>query len=221
MSLKKTLYWISSIIGRVVGLLEAPIVKTYGVLSSARTSFRTARLQRRFACFGKESTLGKDMVIVNPQDMIIGKHTNFQRGCVIESYHFQYMEKYGSLEVGDNCNFGEYTHITTINRVQIGNGVLTGRFVVITDNSHGRDDYSDIDMPPVNREVFSKGATIIEDNVWLGDKVAVLSGVRIGKGAIVAANAVVTKDVPQYTIVAGVPARIIKELYDPSDVKGS
>ena len=150
------------------------------------------------------------MVIVNPKDISIGTHTNFQRGCVIESWHFHNRDEFGSMIVGDNCNFGEYTHITTTNRVEIGNGVLTGRFVVITDNSHGREDYSDIDLSPEKRDVTSKGPTIIEDNVWLCDKVAVLPGVRIGEGAVIAANAVVTKDVPAYTVAAGIPAKIIK-----------
>lgn len=56
----------------------------------------------------------------------------------------------------------------------------------------------------------SKGAIVIGNNVWLGDKVTVLSGVRIGNNVTVAANSVVTKDVPDNCIVAGIPARIIK-----------
>ncbi len=212
MFLKTTLYKFSSLVGRFVGLIESPFVNIYGVFASARTSFRTARLRRRFAGIGKESTLGKDMTVINPQDITIGYHTNFQSGCVIESWHFNNMTKRGSIFIGDNCNFGEYTHITTINRIEIGDGVLTGRFVLITDNSHGREDYSDIGLPPENREVTSKGPIIIEDSVWLGDKVTVLPGVKIGKGAVIAANAVVTKDIPAYTIAAGVPAKIIKEI---------
>ncbi len=210
MRFKAIIYWVSSVVGRFIGQIEKPFVRTYGVLASALTCFRTARLQRRFAKFGKASTIGKEMVIVNPQDITVGNHTNFQRGCVIESWHFQYMNEYGSITIGDNCNFGEYTHITAINSVKVGNGVLTGRFVVITDNTHGKLDYSDIEKRPEDREVSSKGPTIIEDNVWLGDKAAILPGVRIGKGAIIAANAVVTKDIPAYTIAAGVPAKIIK-----------
>lgn len=213
MSFKALLYWLYSLCGKVVGLLDIPFIKLHGVLASARTSFRSARLQNRFASMGKGSTLGKDMVILNPKDISIGCNTNFQRGCVIESWHFPYRKKCGRMVIGNNCNFGEYTHITTINRIEIGNGVLTGRFVVITDNTHGREDYSDIDLRPEEREVTSKGPTIIEDNVWLGDKAAILPGVRIGKGAVIAANAVVTKDIPAFTIAAGVPARVIKEIH--------
>ena len=59
--------------------------------------------------------------------------------------------------------------------------------------------------------IVSKGPVVIGDNVWIGDKVTVLPGVTIGDGAVIAANAVVTKDVPAYSVVAGNPAKIIKQ----------
>ena len=84
--------------------------------------------------------------------------------------------------------------------------------MTITDNSHGDTLYETLQTPPHKRKLVSKGPVIIEDNVWIGDKATVLPGVTIGKGAIVAANAVVTKDVPPYCIVAGIPAKIVKEI---------
>ena len=70
------------------------------------------------------------------------------------------------------------------------------------------------DTVPGSPEFIGKGPVIIEDNVWIGDKATILSGVKIGKGAIVAANAVVTKDVPAYSVVAGNPAKIIRKVND-------
>ena len=67
-------------------------------------------------------------------------------------------------------------------------------------------------MHPLKRPLVSKGGVVIGDNVWICDNVCILSGVTIGNGAIVAANAVVTHDVPPYTMVAGVPAKVIKSL---------
>ena len=93
----------------------------------------------------------------------------------------------------------------------MGNGVLTGRWVTITDNSHGETDYETLKMQPILRKLYSKGAVKIGDNVWIGDKVTILPNVTIGNGAIIAANAVVTRDIPPYSIVAGNPARIIKQ----------
>jgi acetyltransferase-like isoleucine patch superfamily enzyme len=81
--------------------------------------------------------------------------------------------------------------------------------VTITDNSHGRTDADSLDVPPAHRDIVSKGPVIIGKNVWIGDKATILPGVKIGDGAVIAANAVVTKDVPAKCVVAGSPARPI------------
>lgn len=117
-----------------------------------------------------------------------------------------------SVIIGNNCNIGAYNHISACNRIKIGDGLLTGRFVIINDNSHGGLSYEEADIRPAQRQLTSKGEVVIGNNVWIGDKAAVLSGVHVGNNVIIAANAVVTKDVPDNCIVAGVPARIIKEL---------
>ena len=83
---------------------------------------------------------------------------------------------------------------------------------MINDNSHGNICREELDLAPNLRPLTSKGPIIIEDNVWIGEMVCILSGVHIGKGAIIAAGSVVTKNVPPYTIVAGVPAKIVKQL---------
>lgn len=116
------------------------------------------------------------------------------------------------IEIGDNCNFGEYLHITAINKIVIGSGCLTGKWVTITDNSHGQFVKEQLEMRPIQRPLYSKGPVIIGQNVWIGDKVTILPGVTIGDGAVIAANAVVTKDVPPYSMAGGNPARIIKEV---------
>lgn len=115
-----------------------------------------------------------------------------------------------NLTIGSRCRFGAYNHITCINRITIGNNCLTGKWVTITDNSHGDTDYESLKLSPINRPLVSKGSVIIGDNVWIGDKATILPGVSIGDGAVIGANAVVTKDVPPYCVVGGNPARIIK-----------
>ncbi|MBQ4055965.1 MAG: hypothetical protein IJD32_02545 [Bacteroidaceae bacterium] len=64
--------------------------------------------------------------------------------------------------------------------------------------------------PPRLRNVTSKGTIVIKDNVWIGDKATILPNVTIGEGAVIAANSVITKDVPPYSVAAGNPAIIIK-----------
>ena len=114
--------------------------------------------------------------------------------------------------IGDNCIFGQYNHITAVNRIVIGNNLLTGKFVLITDNSHGGFNADEMDIHPSRRPVVSKGEVFIGNNVWLGDKVSVLPGVHIGDGCIVGSNAVVTHDIPAYSIAVGNPARVVKSL---------
>ena len=68
-------------------------------------------------------------------------------------------------------------------------------------------------------EAISKGDIIIEDDVWIGYRSTILSGVHIGQGAVIAAGSVVTKDVPPYTVVAGVPAKNIKKRFPDEMIK--
>lgn len=119
-------------------------------------------------------------------------------------------ELHPEMIIGNDCHFGAFNHITCTNKIHIGNQLLTGKWVTITDNSHGTTDYEILHIPPIERPIFSKGPVIIGDNVWIGDKVTILPNVTIGDGAVIGANSVVTKDVPAYCVAAGNPARIIR-----------
>lgn len=112
--------------------------------------------------------------------------------------------------IGVNCNIGEYNHFTASNFVKIGDNVLTGRWVTISDNSHGHTDEESLKLPPLERPVVSKGPVIIGNNVWIGDKATILSGVNLGEGCVVAANSVVTKSFPPYSVIGGIPAKQLK-----------
>lgn len=112
------------------------------------------------------------------------------------------------IVIGDKTWIGKNCSIAAIDRVEVGQNVLFAGHVHITDHSHG---YEDITQPIAAQKLISKGPVFIEDNCWLGFSCEILSGVHIGKHSIVAARAVVTKDVPPYSIVAGNPARIVKQ----------
>lgn len=117
-----------------------------------------------------------------------------------------------SIQIGDDCHIGENAHITAINRIQIGNHVLTGRGILITDNAHGQSTYPSMSLAPHFREMYSKGPVVIGDNVWIGENACIMPNVTIGDNSIIAANSVVTKDVPPFCVVAGIPARVIKDI---------
>ena len=141
----------------------------------------------------------------------IGKNTRVLHGAILTAWE---TEKYGTplISIGDNTNIGEHSHITAANSIRIGNNVLTGRYVFISDNSHGQFCIDQLDMNPLLRPLNVKGPVVIEDNVWICERCCILSGVTIGKGSIIAANAVVTHDIPPYSIAAGVPATVIKSI---------
>ena len=159
---------------------------------------------------------GKINQIHSSECISIGKNTKFADWLYLSAWD-TYQTENGEqkmnpeLTIGENCQFGAFNHITCANRGVIGNGLLTGKWVTITDNSHGETDLNTLHIRPVLRRIESKGPVIIGDNVWIGDKATVLPGVTIGEGSVIAANAVVTKDVPAYSIAVGNPARIIKK----------
>ncbi len=88
--------------------------------------------------------------------------------------------------------------------------MLIGSNVLITDHSHGTTSEADLRLPPLLRPLADRGPVVIESNVWIGEGVCILPGVRVGTNAIIGANAVVTRDVPPGDVVGGIPARTIK-----------
>ena len=113
----------------------------------------------------------------------------------------------GSLQIGDHTNVGMDCRIASTSTVIIGEYCLFAGKCYIGGAQH-RYDRRDI---PITLQPLNSRGVVIEDDVWLGANVCVNDGVKIGKGAVVGAGAVVTKDIPPYTVAAGVPARVIKE----------
>lgn len=144
----------------------------------------------------------------------IGKRTSIQAYGVLGAW-----ERYGKDEhyepeiiIGNDCSIGEFCHITAINKITIGDGLLTGRFVYIGDNAHGVLSFEEADTPPARRHLTSKGEIQIGRNVWIGDKVTILSGVTIGDNVIIGAGSIVTHDIPSNSMAAGAPAKVVKEI---------
>lgn len=143
----------------------------------------------------------------------ISYHVAFGKYVVLSAYEKRGEEYfYPEIIIGENCDFGDYLHLTSTNKIVIGNNVLTGRWVTISDNNHGDSKIDTLKKSPSKRDIYSKGGIYIGNNVWIGDKATILSGVTIGDGAVIGANAVVAKDVPPYSIVVGNPGRIIKNI---------
>jgi acetyltransferase-like isoleucine patch superfamily enzyme len=142
-----------------------------------------------------------------PHGIEIGADTIVMHGAILHVYNFRDLPQAG-IKIGRNSLIGEYSVIRGQGGVVIGDRVYTSPFTQIVAVNHV---YDDPRRPFVDQGITAEGI-VIEDDVWLGSGVVVTDGVRIGQGAVVAAGAVVTKDVPPHTVVAGVPARIIKTI---------
>lgn len=166
-----------------------------------------------FHSFGEKSIINGISYLKNGQCIDIGNNVYIGKRVVLECYDsFQEQQFTPHIFIGNNSSLGDESHITCINKIYIGNGVRMGRKIFITDNAHGASERKLLDISPILRPLSSRGPVIIEDNVWVGEKVSIMPGVHIGQGAIIGANAVVTKDIPPYSVVGGIPAKVIKQL---------
>jgi acetyltransferase-like isoleucine patch superfamily enzyme len=115
------------------------------------------------------------------------------------------------VTIGSNVSINYDCHIACCNRIDIGNHVVAASRVFITDHYHGEISKKALDTPPDLRFLFSKGPVKIEDNVLIGEGVAIMPNVHIGKNVIIGANAVVTSDIKANTVIGGIPAKIIRD----------
>ena len=148
---------------------------------------------------------GKDSKIYSSVRKDITPFNRFELGkrSVIESYCCV-NNAVGDVVIGDNCRIG--LHATIIGPVSIGNYSMIGQCSMLSALDHG---FEDVTRPIVMQKVTTK-EIVIEDDVWVGANCTITSGVRLGKHSVIAAGAVVTKDVPPYSLAAGVPAKVIK-----------
>lgn len=171
-------------------------------------------LFRKNARFGPGLDISprSDCSAQNPGSIAIGEHCRIYGSLQTRSG--------GQIRIGNHCCIYLDTVIGSVNSIRIGDCVIISNHVHIFDNNNHPTD------PQVRRKMCMEGfdgdawewihaesaPVVIEDNVWIGEYAAVMKGVTIGTGSIVASHAVVTKDVPPYTIVAGNPASVVKEI---------
>lgn len=130
----------------------------------------------------------------------IGKAVMIMQDCTIHLY--------GEVKIGDRCYFNRGCYVVSHEQLLIGDDCIFGQRVSIHDQDHRLEP---VDVPPGERG-YDSSPVIIEDNVWVGADAIILRGVTIGYGSVVAAGSIVTKDVPPKSLVAGVPAKVIKTL---------
>lgn len=165
------------------------------------------------------NTVGTNFFIESPlylngsKNIYIGKNFNAGLRLRLETYNEHLGLRFSPrIIIGDNVSINSDCHIGAINEIIINDGVLIASKVFITDHYHGHITNEALIEPPYARKLQSKGAVIIEKNVWVGEGVVILPNVTIGENSIIGANSVITKNIPKNSVVGGNPAKIIRTL---------
>lgn len=160
-----------------------------------------------------ESVISRKVDFKNPQRISIGKRVNIQPYTWIAAMinDLPVINAFDPwIEIQDGVTIGRFCQITVSNGLVIESDVLITEGVLITDTIHG---YEDIGTPILRQRMFNRGSIRIKQGAWIGNGARIVGSVTIGKNSIVGANAYVDKDVPDYCLVGGIPARILKR-YD-------
>ena len=115
------------------------------------------------------------------------------------------------LIIGEGCSVGYSNHIASVRSVVFGKHVQTANRVYISDNLHG---YERIDIPIMHQPIQFKAKVYIGDGSWIGENACII-GANIGKNCVIGANSVILSDIPDYSVAAGAPGKIVKQ-FNPS-----
>lgn len=204
-------FMLTKIIRKLLLFVPSCIVFLYNILKKCYRVIYNLYEMQLFECCGNRLCIKPPANIYGAEYMMIGNGFMASPGLRLECLGRYRGQKFSpKLIIGNNVGFGNRCHVGCINEISIGDNVTLGSNILIEDHSHGTAD--DIDLPVLDRHLYSKGPIVIENNVWIGDNVSILGNVTIGECSIVGANAVVTHDIPPYSIAVGVPAKVIKTL---------
>lgn len=195
-------------IGKLSNLILRPIFHIIEVcIKYLRTGFITYKIKS----IGQNTTISEGCNIVGGENICIGNRCVIGKHTTLSCWH-QIHNIVPDLVIGNSVSIGEGCHITCANKIVIEDNALLGKYITITDNSHGDSVIDQLSIAPIRRPLNSKGPVIIGENVWIGDKVTILPNVKVGHGAIIGANSVVSKDIPANCVAVGIPAQIIRRI---------
>ncbi len=185
---------------------------------------------RKIACrwliddVGKNVIIGRNVVFRSPANLIIGDNVTIDDNCIIEARgageqkiviednvlinrNCMIQAKAGPIRIGRGSSIGSYTMITSMAGVDIGDFVLIGGRCYFSAGAYG---FDDLETPIIEQGPYDKGPIKIGTCSYFGAGAMVVGGITIGKGSVVGAGSVVVKDVGDFSIMAGVPAKLLR-----------
>lgn len=160
---------------------------------------------RSFKKFGKKTRIYYPLQISGASNISIGNNVTIAYKTWLAALPLTGANEC-ILEIGDGTVIGNFNHIYSTRKIIIGSKVLTADKVYISDNLHG---YEDITKPIIEQSIKQIGEVNIGDGTWIGENVCII-GAIIGMNCVIGANSVVTKNIPDYSLAVGSPAKIIK-----------
>ena len=215
----------------MVGLPGWPALARYEAITTiagrwpgAAGLFLRARLfPRLFATCGRNVFFGTDIVLRHPHKISIGDDVVIDDGCVLDAKgtsnrgitigngvfvgrHCSLHTKDGEIVLEDRTNIGPFSTVFSASRVIIGRDTLIAAYSYLVGGGHAFDETG---VPILDQPRPSRGITVGAGS-WIGTGVSVLDGVTIGRGVVVGAHAVVTRDLPDLSVAAGIPAAVVR-----------
>jgi acetyltransferase-like isoleucine patch superfamily enzyme len=168
-----------------------------------RRRWRIHRHAARGGFFIRQPVEGELLEALDSGRLVVGEGTLLEPGCWLT------LASDAEIRIGSGCFLNRGTMLAALERIEIGDHVMFANGCFVGDSDHR---YDDPDLPVTAQGFVARGPVRIGDNVWFGANCVVTGGVQIGDRAVIGANSVVTKDVPRATIVAGNPAKVIREI---------
>lgn len=154
-----------------------------------------------FAAIGTNVVFETGVLVFHPENITLGDNIYVGHYTILKGYYLNRMSIGSNVWIGQQCFFHSGGGLTIEECVGIGPGV---RIMTTRHRDLGRE-------LPISHTELSTGEVVLESGCNIGMSASILPGVRVGRGAMVGAGAVVTRDVPPYAVVAGVPARVLRE----------
>lgn len=167
----------------------------------------TALYTKKFEKFGHDSVLYHPLCIRGRENICIGNQTTILNGVRMQVYN-DLTGKQSKIKIGDNCYIGYNNTFLAGGNITLEDGVLMASNILISSENHSINPESpDYYM----NQKLSCAPIIVGEGTWIGEKVSILSGVTIGKKCVIGAGSIVTKDIPDFSIAVGSPAKVIKK----------